>query len=344
MSRQPVTSRHFRSWACVIALAALTLAGSSPARAEAPCLPPAAPPQRIEVEGFYADPKASTIDAEKWKRRSAAMEPFRVFLQRIVDDADRSLRGDAAAARCARSWLVAWAAARAWVGPLPNAQAEYERKWDLAGYALAWLKVRDGAAEAERQVIEPWLALLARQSLAFFDDRRNHRNNHWYWTGLAVGATALGTGDDELWAAARAIMADAARDISADGTLPRERARGSRALHYHGFSVMPVVILAELGAVRGEDWYALGDGAVHRLAAVTLRGFAEPELFALLTGAPVAPKAEPGSGWYQLYVRRFPGRAPAAPRRIDPGHRWIGGDALLLGDVLARMALAQRPQ
>ena len=49
MSRQPVTSRHFRSWACVIALAALTLAGSSPARAEAPCLPPAAPPQRIEV-------------------------------------------------------------------------------------------------------------------------------------------------------------------------------------------------------------------------------------------------------------------------------------------------------
>ena len=79
-------------------------------------------------------------------------------------------------------------------------------------------------------------------------------------------------------------MQDASRDIAADGTLPLEMAREGRALYYHAFAVMPLVALAELGRSRGEDWYALGDGALHRLVAKTAEGLNDPTIFDKLAG------------------------------------------------------------
>ncbi|MEQ1615365.1 MAG: alginate lyase family protein, partial [Hyphomicrobiaceae bacterium] len=165
--------------------------------------------------------------------------------------------------------------------------------------------------------------------------------------GLGIAATALATDSDRHWQIARAIMADAARDIAADGTLPMEIARGGRAIHYHAFAVMPLVVLAELGRARGEDWYALGDGALHRLVDVTLRGLADPALFDRL--AQVAQQRPVthvgGAGWLQLYGARFPERLQNRPLPdTKPGHRWIGGDVTVLAATLRRLpAAAAKP-
>lgn len=325
-----------------LALIGAAAACAPGAAVAAPCLPPPPAIRDVDVSGYYSDKTGSVIDQSRLKERDRIMEPMLAFLREVVKSADRAMRGDADAGRCAVAWLDAWAAGHAWLGILAGSQAEYERKWDLAGYALAYIKVKDYATAEQRARIEAWLIRLADASRKFFDDRRHKRNNHWYWLGLAVGATAIATGSERHWEMARGIMTDAARDITADGVFPLEIARGGRALHYHGFSVMPVVMLAELGASRGEDWYGLNGGAVHRLVDVFLRGFADPKVFERLSGVPQQPRAGSGSGWLQLYRLRFPGRLPATLPDAPRGHRWIGGDAALLKAALDRRP-APRP-
>jgi poly(beta-D-mannuronate) lyase len=142
---------------------------------------------------------------------------------------------------------------------------------------------------------------------------------------------------------ARGIMADAARDIRPDGTLPFELARGGRAIHYHAFSTMPVVILAELGAARGEDWYGLHDGALHRLVDITRRGLADLTLFEKLAGVPQQRNPGAGAGWWVAYARRFPDRIAAAPvPAMKPGHRWLGGHVRVLIERLERIKAERR--
>ena len=121
--------------------------------------------------------------------------------------------------------------------------------------------------------------------------------------------------------------------------------RKGRALHYHAFAVTPLVVLAELAASRGEDWYQFNNGAVHRLAALTIAGLAKPELFEKLTDTEQDNATRPGAGWYQLYRARFPERlksqhltsGPPQP----PDHRWLGGDVGVLREVLAHAEAGQ---
>lgn len=252
---------------------------------------------------------------------------------RAVLAEDGAERG--AAGACAAAWLAAWARGNAWLGRMASAQSEYQRKWDLTGTSLAWLKVRAAASVDEREAVDRWLERWADAALAFFDDPRVERNNHWYWLGPGLAATALATGSERHRAAAARIMADGARDIAPDGTLKRELARGGRAIHYHAFSVMPLVVLAELGAATGGgDWYSLNGGALHRLVDVTARGLADPAVFARLAGMPQQPNPGAGAGWAQLYERRFPGRV-ALPA-MKSADRWLGGDVTALVRVLQR--------
>jgi poly(beta-D-mannuronate) lyase len=231
------------------------------------------------------------------------------------------------------AWIRHWAEAGAWLGTMGTKQAEYQRKWDLAGVSLAYLKVRGFATAADRAVIEPWLRRFADEARTFFDDPARRRNNHWYWLGLALGAVGTAIDSPRHWVEARAIMADAARDVAADGTLPPELARKERALFYHAFSVMPLVVLARLAEARGEDFYALGGGALDRLVTRTIGGLADPGSFDSLAGTRQERHVRPGAGWYQLYARRR--GATAGPIVAMPaGHRWLGGDVIVLDTAL----------
>lgn len=318
---------------------ALTMAGTGGA-AFAECQPPPAPVRDLKLTRFYADKAGSVVDPKLAAAHKAETEPLTRFLRGVASDADKAWRrskpeAQRDAAHCGLGALAQWAAAGALLGRMETAQAEYQRKWDLTGAALAYLKLRAHATPEQRAAIEPWLQKLADAARAFFDDPARKRNNHWYWLGLGLGAVGLATASDRHWEMARGIAADAARDITAEGTLPLEMERQARALHYHDFALEPLVLLAELARARGEDFWALGNGALHRLARATIDGFADPATFARLAGAPQEPGIKPGAGWSHVYAARFPGRLSAPIPGAAPGHRWLGGDTLVLMRVLA---------
>ena len=312
--------------------------GATPAAAQCPQVP--TPVRDIDLQRFYADKIGSVVDPRLAAAHKAEVAKLTNFLRQVTQDADKSWRRSKLEAQievgtCALHWIETWAKADAWLGTMKTKQAEYQRKWDLAGVALAYIKVRRFAEPAQRTVIEPWLMRFADTTRAFFNDLDRKRNNHWYWLGLAAGAVAIATDNPKYWDMARGIMQDAAHDIAPDGTLLAEVERKGRALHYHAFAVTPLVLLAELAASRGEDWYAFGDGALHRLADVTIAGLANPELFEKLTDTEQDDATRPGSGWYYLYKARFPAPSRVKLDDIPEGHRWLGGNVLVLSEVLA---------
>jgi poly(beta-D-mannuronate) lyase len=332
----------FRTRAVVLAILLLALMpGLAAAQREAACAAPPRPVIDLDLARFYADEAGSIIDPAKQAEHDAAVAPLTLFVRTVGDLADKShTRPSAAtraeAARCALGWLATWAKAGALTGRMASRQAEYQRKWDFGGIALAYLKLKAGAASADRALIEPWLIRLADASRAFFDDPARTRNNHWYWLGLGLAATGHATNSDRHWAMARGIMADAARDIAADGTLPKEMERKSRALFYHVFAMTPLVVMAELAASKGEDWYALGGGALHRLVALSHRGLMDPAGFDARTGVAQERPLNARAGWLQLYDRRFPARLAPPHPVVAEGHRWLGGRVEVLSGVLGR--------
>ncbi|MEQ1714237.1 MAG: alginate lyase family protein, partial [Hyphomicrobium sp.] len=325
--------------------AALLLAAISgviaPAVAATSCPASPLPIRDLALDRYYGDKTGSEVDPARKAAHADATRPRVDYLRTVTDTADRAVaRRDAAAASCAAAWLEAWARADALLGQMSGPQAQSQRKWDLAGLALAYLKIKPMLDTPTRAAIGPWLIRLADAAHAHAVESKSKRNNHWYWLGVSVGATALATGSARHWDIARGIMADAARDIAADGTLPLELQRGKRALHYHAFSVTALVTLAELGAARGEDWTAAGDGALHRLVRATVSGLADPAVFDRLAGVTQERPVNPGSGWLALYAARHPGRLPDTHPAIPARHRWLGGDVRVLADVLARLQSA----
>ncbi|MCB1512838.1 MAG: alginate lyase family protein [Hyphomicrobiaceae bacterium] len=342
-SALPTQPKRLNAWrwpaATVLALCCI---GIDAARAaDCPSPPPAA--RDLDLAGYYRDARGSVIDPARKRAYETARKDLTRFVGDVAKRADRSQtksKPDARAseAQCALSWLEAWARGGAYLGRMTGKQADYQRKWDLAGLALAYIKLRPHASPGQHRVIAAWLVAIGRDARAFFDNRGRKRNNHWYWLGLALGATGYVTGDKPSWTEARRIFDDAARDVAADGTLPMELARGSRALDYHAFSAMPLVVLAELARARGENWYVLRQGAVLRLADRTLSGLARPEVFDQLAGIRQHRPPNPRAGWIELYQSRFPDRTPAAVAEDLPdtkhGHRWLGGDVRVLAKVI----------
>ncbi|MEM1306013.1 MAG: alginate lyase family protein, partial [Pseudomonadota bacterium] len=144
------------------------------------------------------------------------------------------------------------------------------------------------------------------------------------------------TDNAQRWRSARRWMQQAARAIGDDGTLPLEMARGGRALHYHAFAMMPLVVLAELAHARGENWYAFGDGALHRLVAVTTAGLVEPAVFDQAAGQRQERPVNARAGWATLYARRFPRRGIPPSLTRKRRHRLLGGDVRVLLAALRR--------
>ena len=133
---------------------------------------------------------------------------------------------------------------------------------------------------------------------------------------------------------ARTIMQEAARAITAEGTLPLELARGRRALHYHAFAAMPLVTLAFLAHVRGEDWTSFNDGALDRLVRMTYAGLCEPERFDELAGVAQEQPPRGGAGWLQLYGLLSGRPEDFAAFETPSGDRWLGGNVFLLATAL----------
>lgn len=214
------------------------------------------------------------------------------------------------------------------------------RKWSLGTISLVYLKIRDESTldPVKKAVVRDWLATWAR---IIRDDystglhRSSRNNNHVYWAGWSVGLAAVVTDDREQFGWMVERYRAALRQISPDGTLPLELDRASKALHYHVFSVQPLIMIAALAERNGIDLYDAEEGALHRLVTRTVDGLGDPGYFERLTGHPqkwVGKLSGSKLTWMEPYFARFPNEAmePWLKKFRPLKNRRTGGDATLL--------------
>jgi len=276
----------------------------------------------IKAMGYYSDRASSVIDETKFKANAALTQPLNDFNKRLASMSDAYLAtGDAEVGACAAVWLDRWGRDGAMLGVMEhvnNDQADYLRQWLHGGLAIAYLQVKPVASTEQRARIEGWLKAVAEASLAYWDNPRKHRNNHYYWTGVGVMATAVATQDQRLLNVAKAIYDKGVDDIADDGSLPMEMARGARAFHYHNYALDPLVLMAEMARAQGEDWYGYRRNRIDLLADRVAAGYADQSWFAEHAFAPQAPddaKPTGETGWVEFYRLRS-----ARPERFEALH------------------------
>lgn len=300
------------------------------------CAPPPEPVRDLSVEGAYTDSAYSKVDPEKLKRQQAQANGVGQFCWKVAQMSDlwvSSRPADPAPARCALAWMDAWAKAGALLGALNTPDAQHHRKWTLSGLSLAYLKIADapGLDPAAAARVRAWFVRLADASEAYYATwPPSGHNNHFYWLALAMAGTAIAANDRARLDRAFAIYDEAAASITPEGALPLEMARKGRAFGYHVFSLIPLVMLAEIGTVNGRDLYGAHDGALKRLAARVQAGLGDQSWFAEQTGTPqdwTSGTTPYSVSWGEIYYPRFPNPelgALIAPRRPIFSH-WLGG-------------------
>lgn len=262
---------------------------------------------------FYTDRQNSVIDQSRhalWERQQAPLLSFIERAEQGIATWLASLGRDETTARCAIGALDDWARARALSGTF-NGQGEAAVRWCMTGATIAYLNVwRDnGLVDPERKArIGAWLGQIGRSSRA---RAAQLHNNHLYWAAAAAITTAVAANDRRTFEWAIQVGRTGANSVAANGTLPLELARGSRALGYHCFALSALVLIAEFGAANGVDLYSENDHALRRIVALILRNAHEPSEISRLAGSRQiwqGPEAGP-FGWAEIWQARFPSRA-----------------------------------
>lgn len=327
------------------AAALALLLGAAPAFADCPPAPP--PVTDLAFDSRYAADSAtrSEIDPEAEAAAKDALKPVDGFLRDLARLANAGLSGsDPAAAACAVAQIAAWAEADALAG-LDSPTARLTAGARLAAFALVLLQAAplagDGAATAR---IDAWMTRRLREQIAFWEEEAPdgaRQGNLRAWAALAAAATAARTGDAGLryWAAASAayVLCSAA----ADGSLPREMARGRLALQYQLHAVTPLAVTALLLDRQGLPLAGVCDAALDRAVGFALSDLGDGAKSAALGGA--AQSFFDGSdrledfhlAFLEAYLR-LPGAAHvaaaetlAAPRR-PLTYSKLGGDQTLI--------------
>lgn len=305
--------------------------------------PPAKPLRDLYFESIYkdSDPARATIDKHAQKQYLNETKETRAFENELLRMSNGYLRlGSVARAKCVLDWLDGWAREDALLGAV-NDKGVAVRQWMLASFASAYAQVKDEKRLSGKQKknVRRWLSAGARTVIEDYpagakQDRK--ANNHLYWAAWAVTITGIAVGDRHFydWGITRARDAVEGQFLD-DSTLPLEMARGKKALHYHIFAAVPLIMLAEAAARNGDDLYALRKGMLHGFVAGILDGMKDPSYFEEAANADQmsAGRLHVGNfAWMEAYNSRFP--SPRIERYLKRHRplflRRTGGDMTFL--------------
>lgn len=268
------------------------------------CEPAPAPVADIRANSYYSDAAGSIIDPVLHAKYKANIDPIVNYYRDTVKMADAYVEsGDAKIGKCVVTWLTAWAKGGGLQGEVINErgfQANYIQKWALGSLGMAAFKVRDQITAADHAAIDPWMKGIATQTIDFWKNPARKRNNHYYWTTLAVASTAAVTKDDALWKKASEMYGESLSHIPNTGILDMEMARAQLALHYHNYSLLPLASIATLARWKGEDWFNRDGGKVMRLGELIADGILDPSWFETQTGKKQKVPGEGNLGWSVL--------------------------------------------
>lgn len=297
----------------------------------------------LVLTGIYDknDPEKDDANASnkaQYRKETRAMAQFENKLLALTNAYYVAQPNTAAPkARCALAWMHEWASKNAMLGTV-NYVGISVRHWTLASLSSAYGQIRDEESlNAEENIkVRAWLRALAYAVIADYDAPKNKReNNLAYWAAWSVTMTGIALNDYNLyqWGMKRGM--NAIGDIAADGTLPLEMERGSKALLYHQFALTPLLMLAEAGVANGFNMYDLNNGYLHRLAKRVLVGIETPAFFQSRTGYEQDSTETLSAGhmaWIAVYHARYPSyRTRVLISRYQPLiSRRLGGDMTLL--------------
>jgi poly(beta-D-mannuronate) lyase len=134
-------------------------------------------------------------------------------------------------------------------------------------------------------------------------------NNHHYWRALASIATGVLASDDTLFHYGITAYKDAIAEIDPAGAFPREMARHENAIHYQGFALTPLILIAQFASRQNIDLYAYQSHNRTLRDAILFYGRAvvDPSLVKPYTADPQKVDFHPNDfAAYNFYVARFP--------------------------------------
>jgi poly(beta-D-mannuronate) lyase len=226
----------------------------------------------------------------EYKRRIAPITAFERGVSRQVDDFIRG--GRPAALDCAIDLLADWGRERGLEGASRSHTGKSMRKWALGSVAASYVRLKFSTSRPLATVdadtladIEAWIGRVAAQVVDEWDNQPLKKvNNHEYWAAWSVMAAAVALDRRDLFDWAVDQYHTAANQIDAQGFLPNELARDTRALYYHNYALTPLAMLAAFGQANGVDLADDNDHALDRLARRVLDGVADPGDFENRTG------------------------------------------------------------
>jgi poly(beta-D-mannuronate) lyase len=189
-------------------------------------------------------------------------------------------------------------------------QAWFSLEATLLALGLSYAVVRPFTFDQaeERTKIEAWLARASRTHLAV---DRQQWNNHYYRRAVHAASIGVVAGDDELFRFGLSAIHNALAELRPEGALPREVARGGRAVHYQNYAVLYLMPIFQIAARQGYSLWELAPTGrtIHDAVDVTLELLADPGLARRYT-AREQDLSFMAHGmyfaWMEIFCARFP--------------------------------------
>jgi poly(beta-D-mannuronate) lyase len=218
-------------------------------------LPVPAPVGTMNIPHHYLSGSNGPVNPAE----AVATKVYADFERRITAGMNQYVAtGRHAESACALAQLDAWAQARALLNydRQDSSQAWFQVEWTLSSAGITdSVLVNDATLDpAQQKRVTDWLVAAARKDIGF-ERPGDTNNNHHYWRALAATAIGITAGDDKLYLFGVQTYVSAIEEIDARGAFPREMARHENAIHYQGFALEPLVLIAEFATRQGIPLY-----------------------------------------------------------------------------------------
>jgi poly(beta-D-mannuronate) lyase len=215
-----------------------------------------APAGRTTIPHHYLSGSNGPINPAE----AEATRVYAAFESRITAGMNQYLAtGSHAESACALAQLDAWAQDRALLDydREESPQAWYQVEWTLSSAGITdSVLVNDATLDPSQQKrVTAWLDDAARKDISF-EKPGDTNNNHHYWRALAATAIGITASDNKLYLFGIQTYVEAIGEIDANGAFPKEMARHENAIHYQGFALEPLVLIAELVTRQGMPLYS----------------------------------------------------------------------------------------
>ncbi|WP_062264921.1 alginate lyase family protein [Endozoicomonas arenosclerae] len=293
---------------------------------------PLSMPSKYEGSGSGRDQLNAEAEA-RYKKQTEDIKKYEQYMAKITDKYVLSARRDSVLQQCALSWLNKWAEAKSMTQDATTSTGRAVRQWFLSSIAASYLKLNRPLSEDE--AIRNWLAAVALKVMEDYQGyfvRPEKINNHMYWAGAGIMLTGIVASRKDFFDWGVRAFNAGADQVDDNGFLKNEMKRKTRALVYHNFALIPLVIMAEEGKLNGIDLYGRNNQAIKRLGAAVMTGIENVSVFAEASGS-----AQDTTGleksyslvWMELYQQHYPlttrGKQLLTELR-SMRHTYIGGN------------------